>query len=85
MRQLDRRIDPHLFKNVGPVKLDRARRDAQVVGDVLVVVTANQLVQHLTLARAQRDQRLAQAARLRIVLLRGRGRRQRLLLRRSPR
>ena len=51
--QLDGRIDPHFFKNVGPVKLHRARRDAQMVGNVLVVMAADEFIEHFALARAQ--------------------------------
>jgi hypothetical protein len=61
------------------VKLHRARCDAQVVGNVLVVVAANQLVEYLALTRAQGRQRLPQALDLLVGIGDGNSRQQRLL------
>ena len=61
MRQFDGRFDAHFFEDVGAVEFHRALGDAQVVGDVLVVVAQDQLVEHFALARAQAGQGLAQA------------------------
>jgi hypothetical protein len=53
------------LEDVGAVEFHRARRDAQMVGNGLVVVAAEQLVEHLALALAQAGQRSAQALGLR--------------------
>lgn len=68
VRQLDGRFDPHFFKDVGAVKFHRALGDAQVFGDVLVVVAAQQFAQDFAFARAEAGQRLAQPLRVALRL-----------------
>ena len=46
VRQLNRGFHPHFFKNIGPVKFHGALGDAQVLGNIFVVVTAQQLIEH---------------------------------------
>jgi C4-dicarboxylate-binding protein DctP len=60
--EFDGRGHAHFLKEVGAVELDGAGRDAQVVGNVFVVVALDEFVQHFALARAQGGQGQAQAA-----------------------
>ena len=52
VRQLDGRLHAQLGEDVGTVKFHRARRDAQVLGNGLVVVAVQQLTRRAPRARA---------------------------------
>ena len=55
-----------------------ARGNAKMIGDVLVVASVDQLIEHLALTRTQRGQRLAHQLRLLALVTGDRGRSQRL-------